>query len=343
MTTRGRSPGRPPTGSPGARVVTGCFIVLAVSSGLGFYGLAVYLNAFSRERGWPVASISLATTLFFIVGGRRRAVRSPGSSPAATSASSIVAGGIARRRGARRCSARSRSAGSCTSSTPCSPLGFAGAGLVPGRPPSSPAGTTPALGRAVGGLDRAVGRRHRAHAGGQVADRRSRAGSRRRRSSARSGWSASCRSPCGSCAPTRPSLGWLPDGERVRSTSPRRCRRRHAVRRGACGPASSSRVTVGYVLVLGAQVGGIQQLVKLVEERTDAGHGRAGDDRRWPARRWSPGSSAGASCPGVPMAAFTVVLAALQAVVAGRARLRRRARWRSSPRSSCSARRSATS
>src|SRR5215204_4985118 len=54
---------------PGRRVVTGCFIVLMVSSGLGFYGLAVYLNAFSKEKGWPVASISLATTLYFIVGG----------------------------------------------------------------------------------------------------------------------------------------------------------------------------------------------------------------------------------------------------------------------------------
>ena len=54
---------------PGARVVAGCFIVLTVASGLGFYGLAVYLNAFSRERGWPLASISLATTIFFIVAG----------------------------------------------------------------------------------------------------------------------------------------------------------------------------------------------------------------------------------------------------------------------------------
>jgi MFS family permease len=54
---------------PGWRVVTGCFIVLAVTSGLGFYGLAVYLNAFSRERGWNVAAISAATTLFFLVGG----------------------------------------------------------------------------------------------------------------------------------------------------------------------------------------------------------------------------------------------------------------------------------
>src|SRR3954447_24155819 len=79
---------------PGTRVVSGCFVILAVSSGLGFYGLAVYLNAFSRERGWPVASISLATTVYFVVGGvaglyiarliARRDVRIP-----------IVAGAIA--------------------------------------------------------------------------------------------------------------------------------------------------------------------------------------------------------------------------------------------------------
>jgi hypothetical protein len=54
---------------PGWRVVTGAFIVLTTGSGLGFYGLAVYLNAFSRERGWPVASLSLAATVFFVVSG----------------------------------------------------------------------------------------------------------------------------------------------------------------------------------------------------------------------------------------------------------------------------------
>ena len=50
-------------------MVTGCFIVLMTASGLGFYGLAVYLNAFSNEKGWALATISLATTLFFVVGG----------------------------------------------------------------------------------------------------------------------------------------------------------------------------------------------------------------------------------------------------------------------------------
>lgn len=54
---------------PGWWVVAGCFTVLGVSSGLGFYGLAVYLNAFSKERDWPLSTISLATTVFFVVGG----------------------------------------------------------------------------------------------------------------------------------------------------------------------------------------------------------------------------------------------------------------------------------
>ena len=50
-------------------MVTGCFLVLTTSSGLGFYGLAVYLNAFSNEKGWSLSSISLVTTVFFVVGG----------------------------------------------------------------------------------------------------------------------------------------------------------------------------------------------------------------------------------------------------------------------------------
>ena len=58
-----------PVRFPGWTVVAGCFIILTTSSGLGFYGLAVYLNAFSNEQGWPLKTISLATTLFFIVGG----------------------------------------------------------------------------------------------------------------------------------------------------------------------------------------------------------------------------------------------------------------------------------
>lgn len=54
---------------PGRWVLGACFTLLTFSSGLGFYGLAVYLQAFSSEREWSVSSISLATTLFFLVGG----------------------------------------------------------------------------------------------------------------------------------------------------------------------------------------------------------------------------------------------------------------------------------
>ncbi|MGA1245420.1 MAG: MFS transporter, partial [Ilumatobacteraceae bacterium] len=54
---------------PGWRVVAACFIALTTTAGLGFYGLAVYLNTFSREKGWEVSSVSLATTIFFLVSG----------------------------------------------------------------------------------------------------------------------------------------------------------------------------------------------------------------------------------------------------------------------------------
>jgi MFS family permease len=54
---------------PGWKVVAACFVLLTTSAGLGFYGLAVFLNTFSRELDWQVSSVSLATTLFFLVSG----------------------------------------------------------------------------------------------------------------------------------------------------------------------------------------------------------------------------------------------------------------------------------
>jgi MFS family permease len=54
---------------PGWTVVAASFIILATTSGLGFYGLAVFVSAFADERGWEVSSISFATTLFFLVSG----------------------------------------------------------------------------------------------------------------------------------------------------------------------------------------------------------------------------------------------------------------------------------
>lgn len=54
---------------PGWWVVTGCFFMLFFGSAMGFYGMSVYLNAFSKEQGWNISSLSVATTFFFLVGG----------------------------------------------------------------------------------------------------------------------------------------------------------------------------------------------------------------------------------------------------------------------------------
>ncbi len=50
-------------------LVAGVFVVLAMSSGFGFYNLSVYLNALAGERGFVVAEISSAIGLLFIVSG----------------------------------------------------------------------------------------------------------------------------------------------------------------------------------------------------------------------------------------------------------------------------------
>ena len=67
--TSSEAPAITGTKFPGMRVVAGGFLILTTSAGLGFYGLAVYLNALSKERGWDIASLSLGTTVFFVVSG----------------------------------------------------------------------------------------------------------------------------------------------------------------------------------------------------------------------------------------------------------------------------------
>lgn len=54
---------------PGWWVVGACFSMMFTSSALGFYGMAVYLNAFTKERDWEVGTMSLATSFFFLVAG----------------------------------------------------------------------------------------------------------------------------------------------------------------------------------------------------------------------------------------------------------------------------------
>jgi len=50
-------------------IVAGVFLVLTVSSGFGFYNLSVYINVLAAARGFSVAEVSVAVSLFFVVGG----------------------------------------------------------------------------------------------------------------------------------------------------------------------------------------------------------------------------------------------------------------------------------
>jgi MFS family permease len=112
--------------------------------------------------------------------------------------------------------------------------------------------------------------------------------------------------------PDPASSGWLPDGKRSVVGAP------VAAPAGvAFTDAVRSRffiaVTIGYVLALGSQVGGIQQLVRLAEERTDKSTAAL-------ATLFLAATSIAARLLGgrivtrVPMMRFTVILAGCQAL-----------------------------
>ena len=294
---------------PGARVVTGCFIVLAVSAGLGFYGLAVYLNAFDDERDWPLASISLATTVYFVVSGvaglyiariiARRDVRIP-----------IVAGGVL---GGLSLAALGHveERWQLYAVYAVFALGFAGAGLVPVTTVvtrwyhvrRSVALSVASTGLSAGGilltpLAKWLIDEHGLPTSTPILG---------------AVWVVGIVPfALWLVRPDPAALGWMPDGERVHRDVPA------FVATGTpFGEAVHTRffvaTTIAYVLVLGSQVGGIQQLVKLVEDRT-------GKSAATLATIVVAGTSVVARLVGgrmvahLPMAGFTVGLAALQAV-----------------------------
>ena len=62
----------PPRGARrfrGWQVVGAAFVILFVSSGLGFYSLAVYLDALTDDGGFTVAQVSIANFMFFLTAG----------------------------------------------------------------------------------------------------------------------------------------------------------------------------------------------------------------------------------------------------------------------------------
>jgi len=251
---------------PGWRVVTGVFICLTTGSGLGFYGLAVYLNALSNERGWDVSAISLATTWFFFVAGivgvlaarlialyDLRYVVAVGS----------VIGGVA-----LAALGRVDELWQLFIVYGVFAAGWALAGLVPMttvvtrwfHAKRSVALSVASTGLSAGGILITPGAKW-------LLDRQGLA--------AGTPWLGLLfvvgilPFTLWLIHPNPAELGWLPDGERavpgdaapILTGTPYR-------------EAISSRfflfITIGYILALGSQVGGIQQLVKLVEERTTA-------------------------------------------------------------------------
>jgi MFS family permease len=246
-------------------VVAAAFVILGVQAGLGFYGLAVYLNTFSRERGWDVSAVSLATTIFFLVSG-------------------LVGLGVARvleRRDAREVVVLGGVLGAVALALlgrvqqpwqlyvlyAFFAVGFACAGLVPVTTVvtrwfhvrRSVALSVASTGLSVGGIVVTP------TAKWLLDNRGLEAGSPWLGVI----WLVGIVPIAWFLLHSDPAAkGWMPDGERVDVDSP------PPVLTGvAYHEAVRSRLywalTLGYTLILAAQVGGIQQLVRLVEERTD--------------------------------------------------------------------------
>ena len=250
---------------PGWWVVTSSFVVLTTSSGLGFYGLAVYLNAFSREKGWDVASISLATTLFFLIGGIvgvwvARAI-------ARWDARAVIVGGGLLGAGALALLGQVEQRWQLYLVYAVFAVGWSASGLIPATTVvtrwfhvrRSVALSVASTGLSAGGILITPAAKWLLDEQGLAAG---------------TPWLALVWL-VGIVPVTmllmRPDpvpLGWLPDGERlaVDAQAP-------ALTGTPFTEAVRSRFfvlfTVGYLLALGSQVGGIQQLVKLMEERTD--------------------------------------------------------------------------
>ena len=112
--------------------------------------------------------------------------------------------------------------------------------------------------------------------------------------------------------PDPAQTGWLPDGER-RAADHVNVAPAGVVYAVAVASRFFRSVTIAYVLLLGAQVGGIQQLVKLVEERTSA---RAATFATMALAAMSVLArlAGGRVMTGLPMAKVTIVLGAVQGV-----------------------------
>lgn len=297
---------------PGWRVVAGCLLILTINSGVGFYGLAVFLNAFSRERGWDVAAVSLATTLFFLVGGAvglwvasliaRYDVRY-------VIVGGALVGGVALALFGQVTELWQLYAVYCLFA-----VGFAASGLVPVTTVVTRwfhARRSVALSVATTGLS----------VGGVVITPLMKWLLDVRSLEAATPWIgvawtiAIIPVALYLVIPDPADVGWHPDGE-VIEAGVERPAPLGMIFQDAVRHRFFIAVTVGYVFALGSQVGGVQQLVRLVESRTD--RSTAALATLFVASTSVIGRLAGGRLVlRVPMMAFTLVVVALQAVALG--------------------------
>ncbi|MGA0206049.1 MAG: MFS transporter [Ilumatobacteraceae bacterium] len=252
---------------PGWRVVAACFIALTTTAGLGFYGLAVYLNTFSREKGWEVSSVSLATTIFFLVSGASGLLVA--RLIARFDARWVIAGGGVIGAAALWSFGSVNEKWQLYLAYVVFAIGFSAAGLIPAstivtrwfQTRRAYALSIASTGLSVGGIAITPWTKI-------LLDRQG--------VEAAAPWLALIwvlgivPVTVWLLKPDPAKEGWQPDGERIApATAPL------VVDGEQYSSAVKSRffafVTLAYVLTLGSQVGAIQQLVKLVEERTDKG------------------------------------------------------------------------
>jgi MFS family permease len=249
---------------PGWVVVGATFLLLWVSSGFGFYGLAIYLRALVDERGFSTTSVSLGTSLFFIVGGlagrlMARLIDSRDLRP-------IVVGGSVLAGLGMLAVGHVRHLWQLYPAYVLMAVGWAATGLVPATTlvtrwfhrRRSLALSISSTGLSVGGLTLTKwmashidehGLGHTAPLVGIL-------------------WVAVVVAIAGFLWPSPLSRGTAPDGDDVSAAN---------VGRAAIGAVYADAVksrffkafTVGYMCIMASQVGGIAQLAKLGQERVD--------------------------------------------------------------------------
>jgi len=250
---------------PGWWVVAGCFLVLMINSGFAFYGLAVYLNAFSNEKGWALGTISFGTTIFFIVGGA--AGMWVAKLIARFDVRYVLVGGAAIAGASLGLLGQVRTQWQMFLVYGVFALGYAGAGLVPAttvvtrwfHANRAVALSVASTGLSVGGIVITPFAKRFIDENGMAAT---------------TPWLGLILFV--TIVPVAlflvrpdPELeGWAPDGVR-RSVGEVAPALTGLTFNEAVATKFYKAVTIGYIFALGSQVGGIQQLVKLVEGRTD--------------------------------------------------------------------------